>query len=90
MNHYKDPYVNNQYFHGRISKVFLRGSCEKNSPREDETEEFLRLSIDPDHHIPVIHLHFNDDLTEVPMVSTFLSGRMLGGSSHDLQVVNNY
>lgn len=30
---------------------------------EDETEEFLRLSIDPD-HIPVIHLHFNDDLTE--------------------------
>mmetsp|Transcript_11350 Transcript_11350/g.23642 ORF Transcript_11350/g.23642 Transcript_11350/m.23642 type:complete len:127 (-) Transcript_11350:57-437(-) len=31
---------------------------------EDETEEFLRLSIDLDHHIPVIHLHFNDDLTE--------------------------
>lgn len=31
---------------------------------EDETEEFLRLSIDPDNHIPVIHLHFNDDLTE--------------------------
>ena len=31
---------------------------------QDETEEFLRLSIDPDHHIPVIHLHFNDDLTE--------------------------
>ena len=53
----------------------------KKLPREDETEEFLRLSIDPDHHIPVIHLHFNDDLTEVPMVSTFWSGRMLGGSS---------
>ena len=34
--------------------------------RQDETEEFLRLSVDPDHHIPVIHLHFNDDLTEVP------------------------
>ena len=31
---------------------------------EDETQEFLRLSIDPDNHVPVIHLHFNDDLTE--------------------------
>eukprot|EP00930_Biecheleria_cincta_P052651 TRINITY_DN37935_c0_g1_i1.p2 TRINITY_DN37935_c0_g1~~TRINITY_DN37935_c0_g1_i1.p2 ORF type:complete len:241 (+),score=49.93 TRINITY_DN37935_c0_g1_i1:124-846(+) len=30
----------------------------------DETEEFMRLSIDPDDHIPVIHLYFNDDLTE--------------------------
>ena len=25
---------------------------------EDETQEFLRLSIDPDNHVPVIHLHF--------------------------------
>ena len=38
----------------------------KNGRHQDETEEFLRLSVDPDHHIPVIHLHFNDDLTEVP------------------------
>merc|ERR1711924_297261 len=30
----------------------------------DETEEFMRLGIDPDEHIPVIHLYFNDDLTE--------------------------
>ena len=85
INYYKDPYFNIQYFHGKISQgVFLRGSCEKTPPREDETEEFLRLSIDPDHHIPVIHLHFNDDLTEVPMVSTCWSGRMLGGSSQDV------
>merc|ERR1712039_502445 len=31
---------------------------------KDESEEFLRLGIDPDDHIPVIHLFFNDDLTE--------------------------
>jgi len=31
---------------------------------KDETEEFMRLGIDPDDHIPVIHLHFLDDLTE--------------------------
>ena len=43
-----------------------RVSPKKNCRRQDETEEFLRLSVDPDHHIPVIHLHFNDDLTEVP------------------------
>jgi hypothetical protein len=31
---------------------------------KDETEEFTHLGIDPDDHIPVIHLYFNDDLTE--------------------------
>lgn len=31
---------------------------------KDETEEFQRLGIDPDDHTPVIHLYFNDDLTE--------------------------
>jgi len=31
---------------------------------KDETEEFMRLGMDPDDHIPVIHLYFNDDLTE--------------------------
>jgi len=31
---------------------------------KDETEEFLRLGIDPDDHVPVIHLYFNDDLTD--------------------------
>jgi hypothetical protein len=31
---------------------------------KDETEEFERLGIDPDDHIPVIHLYFDDDLTE--------------------------
>ena len=51
----------------RILRVtVLRCTCPLHVPRcEDETEEFLRLSIDPDNHIPVIHLHFNDDLTEV-------------------------
>eukprot|EP00931_Biecheleriopsis_adriatica_P048777 TRINITY_DN28188_c0_g1_i1.p1 TRINITY_DN28188_c0_g1~~TRINITY_DN28188_c0_g1_i1.p1 ORF type:complete len:416 (+),score=46.82 TRINITY_DN28188_c0_g1_i1:54-1250(+) len=31
---------------------------------EDETVEFQQLGIDPDDHIPVIHLYFDDDLTE--------------------------
>eukprot|EP00928_Gymnodinium_smaydae_P053215 TRINITY_DN37259_c0_g1_i1.p1 TRINITY_DN37259_c0_g1~~TRINITY_DN37259_c0_g1_i1.p1 ORF type:complete len:292 (-),score=36.92 TRINITY_DN37259_c0_g1_i1:98-856(-) len=31
---------------------------------KDETEEFRHLGIDPDDHIPVIHLYFDDDLTE--------------------------
>jgi hypothetical protein len=31
---------------------------------KDETEEFHRLGIDPDDHIPTIHLYFDDDLTE--------------------------
>lgn len=31
---------------------------------KDETEEFQRLGIDGDDHIPVIHLYFDDDLTE--------------------------
>lgn len=30
----------------------------------DETALFKKLSIDPDEHIPTIHVYFNDDLTE--------------------------
>jgi len=41
----------------------MKKTLEENGMK-DETEEFMRLSIDPDDHIPVIHLHFNDDLTE--------------------------
>jgi len=29
----------------------------------DETDDFSQLGIDPDQYIPVIHVHFNDDLT---------------------------
>jgi len=31
---------------------------------KDESEEMERLGIDPDDHIPALHLYFNDDLTE--------------------------
>jgi hypothetical protein len=31
---------------------------------EDTTEELETLGLDPDEHLPVIHLYFNDDLTE--------------------------
>ena len=30
----------------------------------DEYEELLKLGLDGDEYIPVIHLYFNDDLTE--------------------------
>lgn len=30
---------------------------------DDEDETFLRLNVDPDQFMPIIHLYFNDDLT---------------------------
>jgi len=41
----------------------MQKTLEENGVK-DETDEFLKLGIDPDDHIPVIHLYFNDDLTE--------------------------
>lgn len=41
----------------------MKKTLEENGMK-DETEEFQRLGIDPDDHIPVIHLYFDDDLTE--------------------------
>merc|ERR1712224_478499 len=35
---------------------------------KDESEEFEKLGIDPDDHIPALHLYFNDDLTEALML----------------------
>mmetsp|Transcript_43974 Transcript_43974/g.116245 ORF Transcript_43974/g.116245 Transcript_43974/m.116245 type:complete len:242 (-) Transcript_43974:80-805(-) len=48
----------------RLGKVLnMEKNLEENGMK-DETEEFIRLGIDPDDHIPVIHLYFDDDLTE--------------------------
>lgn len=41
----------------------MKKTLEENGIK-DETEEFKLLGIDPDDHIPVIHLYFEDDLTE--------------------------
>eukprot|EP00927_Polykrikos_kofoidii_P060065 TRINITY_DN55135_c0_g1_i1.p1 TRINITY_DN55135_c0_g1~~TRINITY_DN55135_c0_g1_i1.p1 ORF type:complete len:277 (+),score=38.35 TRINITY_DN55135_c0_g1_i1:79-831(+) len=41
----------------------MKKTLEENGMK-DETVEFLRLGIDPDDHTPVIHLYFDDDLTE--------------------------
>jgi len=41
----------------------MKKTLEENGMK-DETVEFGRLGIDADDHIPVIHLYFNDDLTE--------------------------
>merc|ERR1711959_533914 len=41
----------------------MRKTLEENGVK-DESEEMERLGIDPDDHIPSLHLYFNDDLTE--------------------------
>lgn len=48
----------------RLGKVMNMDKTLEDNGMKDETEEFVRLGIDPDDHIPVIHLYFNDDLTE--------------------------
>eukprot|EP00933_Yihiella_yeosuensis_P006157 TRINITY_DN110826_c0_g1_i1.p1 TRINITY_DN110826_c0_g1~~TRINITY_DN110826_c0_g1_i1.p1 ORF type:complete len:239 (+),score=55.78 TRINITY_DN110826_c0_g1_i1:186-902(+) len=48
----------------RLGKPLNMDKTLEENGMKDETEEFMRLSIDPDDHIPVIHLYFNDDLTE--------------------------
>jgi len=47
----------------RLGKALnMEKTLEENGVK-DETIEFERLGIDPDDHIPVIHLYFDDDLT---------------------------
>jgi len=48
----------------RLGKPLDMDKTLQENGMKDETEEFQRLGIDPDDHIPVIHLHFTDDLTE--------------------------
>mmetsp|Transcript_60741 Transcript_60741/g.130485 ORF Transcript_60741/g.130485 Transcript_60741/m.130485 type:complete len:248 (+) Transcript_60741:81-824(+) len=48
----------------RLGKPLNMDKTLEENGMKDETEEFVRLGIDPDDHIPVIHLYFNDDLTE--------------------------
>mmetsp|Transcript_36365 Transcript_36365/g.77383 ORF Transcript_36365/g.77383 Transcript_36365/m.77383 type:complete len:229 (-) Transcript_36365:85-771(-) len=48
----------------RMGRVLnMEKTLEENGVK-DETEELVKLGIDPDDHIPVIHLYFDDDLTE--------------------------
>eukprot|EP00747_Dinoflagellata_sp_TGD_P162287 gnl/TRDRNA2_/TRDRNA2_179721_c0_seq1.p1 gnl/TRDRNA2_/TRDRNA2_179721_c0~~gnl/TRDRNA2_/TRDRNA2_179721_c0_seq1.p1 ORF type:complete len:283 (+),score=54.55 gnl/TRDRNA2_/TRDRNA2_179721_c0_seq1:115-849(+) len=48
----------------RLGKPLEMQKTLQENGMKDETEEFLKLGIDPDDHIPVIHLYFNDDATE--------------------------
>lgn len=48
----------------RLGKVLNMQKTLEENGMKDETDEFVRLGIDPDDHIPVIHLYFDDDLTE--------------------------
>jgi len=65
----RDRYlVNNahagSYTWKRLGKVLNMQKTLEDNGMKDETEELVRLGIDPDDHIPVIHLYFDDDLTE--------------------------
>mmetsp|Transcript_12515 Transcript_12515/g.22095 ORF Transcript_12515/g.22095 Transcript_12515/m.22095 type:complete len:241 (-) Transcript_12515:80-802(-) len=48
----------------RLGKPMNMEKTLEQNGMKDETEEFMRLGIDPEDHTPVIHLYFNDDLTE--------------------------
>lgn len=48
----------------RLGKPLNMQKTLEENGMKDETEEFFRLGVDPDDHIPVIHLYFQDDLTE--------------------------
>merc|ERR1712061_388817 len=48
----------------RLGKPLNMEKTLEENGMKDETEEFQRLGIDPDDHIPVIHLYYQDDLTE--------------------------
>jgi hypothetical protein len=48
----------------RLGKPLNMNKTLEENGMKDEQEDFLLLGIDPDDHIPVIHLYFNDDHTE--------------------------
>ena len=48
----------------RLGKVLNMNCSLQENGIEDETKECLALGIDPDEYIPIIHLFFDDDLTQ--------------------------
>lgn len=48
----------------RLGKPLDMGKTLDENGVKDESEEMERLGVDPDDHIPALHLYFNDDLTE--------------------------
>jgi len=48
----------------RLGKILNMDKTIEENGMKDETTELIRLGMDPDDHIPVIHLYFSDDLTE--------------------------
>lgn len=48
----------------RLGKPLNMQKTLEENGMKDEQDEFMRLGIDPDDHIPVLHLYFNDDHTE--------------------------
>lgn len=60
----KDNAHAGSYTWKRLGKILNMQKTLEENGMKDETVEFLRLGIDPDEHIPVIHLYFDDDLTQ--------------------------
>lgn len=62
-NKHAPSYTWKGLFDGAFRPLDMEVTLEENGVR-DETDEFVELNMDPDEHIPVLHLYFNDDLTE--------------------------
>ncbi|KAF4755977.1 Cytochrome b5 domain-containing protein 1 [Perkinsus olseni] len=57
-------YHTDSYTWKRLGKVLDMGKTLNENGVPDETDVLKSFDIDPDEHIPVLHLYFNDDLTE--------------------------
>lgn len=47
----------------RLGRVLNMNKTLADNGVEDESEEFIKLGMDPDDHIPALHIYYNDDLT---------------------------
>jgi len=61
-NRHAPSYTWKALFDGAFRPLDMTITLEENGV-EDESEELAMLNMDPDEHIPVLHLYFNDDLT---------------------------
>lgn len=61
-NSHAGSYTWKALFEGAFRPLDMAKTLAENGV-EDESEQFERLSIDPDLYTPTLHLYFNDDLT---------------------------
>lgn len=61
-NRHAPSYTWKALFDGAFRPLDMTLTLEENGVADD-SEELAMLNMDPDEHIPVLHLYFNDDLT---------------------------